>query len=506
MDKKIAIIDLGSNSLRMIIMRIYDDDSYKLMDQVKDMVRLSEGMGSDMILKPQPMERTLNALKLFKRLIKIHRVEEVYPIATAAIRNAKNQQAFLDLVKDETGLQFQIISGEKEAYYGYLGIINTLDLTEGLTIDVGGGSTEIGWIKNRRLKRSVSIPYGSMTLTEIFLHKEVIEEQAIKSLENFIRNQFKQIDWLKETRKLPVIGLGGTARTLAKINMHDIRFPLEILHNYQMTYNEVLSVYEKVNHGPKANLKDVGGISKNRIDIITAGIVPITALMEYTNSQTLTISGNGLREGVFYENYLQKTHQREILEDVLFHSITNIIKNYDMNLEHCHQVKNLALTLFDETHKLHGLSDQERKLLAVSALIHDIGIHLDYYNHHKHGFYLTLSVPLNGLSNKERVICAFLVAMHRENSFKGNWKNFNMLINHNDYKIIKKLSIFLKIAEKLDRGESSSIEKLRCNITKDTVTLLIHSSLPVALEVSGAMEFENLFRKNFKKNLCIKVL
>ncbi|KAB3536064.1 exopolyphosphatase [Alkaliphilus pronyensis] len=506
MDKKIAIIDLGSNSLRMIIMRLYEDGSYKLMDQVKDMVRLSEGMGNDMLLKPQPMERTLNALKLFKRLIKVHAVKEVYPIATAAIRNASNKLTFLNRVKAETGLQFQIISGEKEAYYGYLGIINTLDIKEGITIDIGGGSTEIGWIENRRLEKSVSIPYGSMSLTEMFLFKDAIEPQAIKSLEDFIKKQLKQVKWLKDTKDLPVIGLGGTARTLAKINKQEIKFPLVSLHNYQMTYKEVLSVYKKVNHGPKADLKEVAGISKNRIDIITAGIVPIKLLMEHIDSQRLIISGSGLREGVFYENYLQETQKGEILEDVLFHSIDNILKNYDMNLKHCHQVKNLAMALFDETQELHGLSHNERKLLEVSALLHDIGMHLDYYNHHKHGFYLTLNVPLNGLRNKEKVMCAFLVAMHRENSFKENWEDFNMLIDKDDYKIIKKLSVFLKIAEKLDRGESSSVEKLSCSINKDSFNLLIKSSIPVALEVSGAMEYQNLFKKIYKKNLTIEVL
>ncbi|AKL93799.1 guanosine-5'-triphosphate,3'-diphosphate pyrophosphatase GppA [Clostridium aceticum] len=504
MNKKLAIIDLGSNSVRMIIMKIYEDASYKMIEQVKEMVRLSEGMGEERTLKALPMERTLNALKLFKRLIDVHKVDEVFPIATAAVRIARNRELFLEKVQKETGFVFDVISGEEEAYYGYMGVVNTIKFTDALMIDIGGGSTELAWIENKKLKKAVSLPYGAVTLTEMFLPKEIIESSAVKHLESFMKKQFDKVPWLKEVQGLPVVGLGGAIRTLAKVNKHMISFPLVSLHNYQITFQEVSTIYEKINHGTKADVKRIPGVKKERGDILTAGLVPIMSLMEHTEAKQLIISGNGLREGVFYKKYLDITDQNHLIADVLFHSIENLLANYDMNKKHCYHVKDLALALFDETKELHHLGQEERRLLTASALLHDIGMYIDYYNHHKHGFYLVLNSVLNGLRNRERLMCAFIVSSHREMKFREDWKNYTMLIDKNDYDIIRKLTVFLQMAEKLDRGGYGSVKDLYCTITHDKVKVRLQADHPVDLEISGAMKFEKCFEKIFHKSLDIQ--
>jgi exopolyphosphatase/guanosine-5'-triphosphate,3'-diphosphate pyrophosphatase len=503
MNKKLAIIDLGSNSVRMIIMKVYEDASYKMIEQAKEMVRLSEGMGEERILKPLPMERTLDTLKLFKKLINVHQVDQIFPIATAAVRIARNQEAFLEKVQQETGFSFHVITGEEEAYYGYMGVINTIKLESALMIDIGGASTELVWIENKQLKKAVSLPYGAVTLTEMFLPKDTIEASAVKTLENFIKKQFDKIPWLKEADGLPIVGLGGTIRTLAKINKHIIGFPLVSLHNYQITFQEVLAIYEKVNHGNKAAIKKIPGVKKERGDILTAGLVPIKLLMEYIRGTQLIISGNGLREGVFYKNYLAMTQQQDLVEDVLLHSIENLLINYDMNRKHCYHVKDLALALFDETKEIHRLGQEERRLLMASALLHDIGMYIDYYNHHKHGFYLVLNSVLNGLRNRERLMCAFIVSNHREMKFREDWRNYTMLIDKNDHDIIRKLTIFLQIAEKLDRGGYGGVKNLYCSITPNKVKIRLQADHPVDLEISGAMKYEKCFEKIFHKGLEI---
>ncbi|MBZ4644519.1 MAG: exopolyphosphatase / guanosine-5-triphosphate,3-diphosphate pyrophosphatase [Petroclostridium sp.] len=504
MNKKFAIIDLGSNSVRMIIMKVYEDGSYKMIDQAKEMVRLSEGMGEENTLKPMAIKRTLYTLKLFKKLIEVHKVDEVFTIATAAVRNAVNQRFFLDKVKFETGFDFQVISGEDEGYYGYLGVINTIQIKDCVIIDTGGASTELVRVENRRVKNAVSLPYGAVVLTEKFLLKDVITSDSLEKLQEFMYKQLEDIKWLKEAKGLPIVGLGGSIRTLAKIDKKKAGFPLESLHNYQMSYNAVTYAYDRVTKSNLEDRKSIPGVGKERADIIAAGLAPVRCLMDYLKSDTLIISGNGLREGVFFKKYLEVCNNGdEIVSDVLRHSIENTLKNYDVNIGHSEHTEKLALSLFDQMQELHGLGEAERKILSTAALLHDIGMYVDYYNHHKHGFYLVLNSRINGLTARELVMCAFIVAMHENEDFKQDWKEYDALIDKSDYETIKKLSLFLRIAEKLDRNEYGSVEDIACYITDDSIQIMLKSSNYPELEIAAAMKSEKNFEKLFNKRLYI---
>ncbi|MDK2799380.1 MAG: exopolyphosphatase / guanosine-5-triphosphate,3-diphosphate pyrophosphatase [Clostridiales bacterium] len=508
MDQKFAIIDLGSNSIRVIIMKVYQDGSYKMLDQAKEMVRLSEKMGDENTLKPLAIQRTISALKLFKKLIEAHKVDKVITVATAAVRNAANQQFFLDKVKIETGYEFTVISGEDEGYYDYVGVINTIDIDNCVIIDTGGASTEFILVENRRMKNVVSLPYGAVVLTEKFQPKDDNGSDRCKAIqastEEFMQKQLANIPWLEQAKGLPVVGVGGAIRTLAKIDKKKIGFPLESLHNYQLSADEVTAAYDKVANTSAEDRKNIPGVSKDRADIIAAGLVPVKSLMDYLQSDKLVISGNGLREGVFFKAYLKACgYKDEIVENVLIHSIENTLKNYDANITHSYQVQKLALSLFDQLKKLHDFGDDIRKLLYASALLHDIGMYVDYYNHHKHGFYLVLNSRINGLTNKELVMCAFIVGMHENEDFKQNWKEYELLINKSDYEVIKKLSLFVRIAEKLDRNEYGSIEDVVCYITDDSVQMMVKSNNSPDLEIAAAMKNNKTFEKLFDKELYI---
>ncbi|WHH60706.1 exopolyphosphatase [Petroclostridium sp. X23] len=504
MSKKFAIIDLGSNSIRMIIMKIFDDGSYKMIDQAKEMVRLSEGMGEESTLKPMAIKRTISALKLFKKLIEVHHVDETFTIATAAVRKAANQLFFLDKVKYETGFEFEVIPGEQEGYYDYLGVINTINIDDCIIIDTGGASTELVRIENRRMKDVISLPFGAVVLTEQFSTQDVITADILQKLEEFMREQYAAVDWLHQMQGIPVVGLGGSIRTLAKIDKKKIKFPLDSLHNYRMTIGDVLAAYDRVTKVKLEDRKSIPGVGKDRADIIAAGLVPVKVLMEYLKSERLIISGNGLREGVFYKNYLIAcSKDDEIVDDVLIHSINNILDNYDVNTTHGKHVLKLALSLFDQLKELHGMGEKERMLLCAGALLHDVGMYVDYYNHHKHGFYLVLNSRINGLTNRELVMCAFIVAMHENEEFKQDWKEYNAVIDKNDYETIKKLALITRIAEKLDRDEYGSVEDIICYITEDSIQMMLKSSSTPELEIAAAMKSDKTFVKLFGKKLYI---
>ncbi|MFZ7102347.1 MAG: exopolyphosphatase [Peptococcaceae bacterium] len=506
MEKKIAIIDLGSNSVRMIIMKVYEDKTYKMIEQEKEMVRLSEGMGKDLILKAEPIQRTLNTLRLFKKLIEAHNVADanIIAVATAAVRKAGNRDIFIELVEKSTGLKLTILSGKEEAYFGYLGVINSIAVDNCLIVDIGGASTEMVWVVNRQIKESTSLPYGAVVLSETFLGKDEASPEKMQKLETFLHNRLSAVSWLKKAVKLPIIGIGGTIRTLAKIDKRKNAFPLENLHNYHLSAEEFFTIYEQIITSSLETRKKIPGLDKNRADIIAGGLALVKTLLQLQNTSQLIISGNGLREGLFYHKYLQEIHYPDrIITNVLEHSLENILKTYDIKIKHSFHVQKLALSLFDQTQSLHELGPDARKLLAAGALLHDIGTYVDYYNHHKHGFYLIQNSRIYGLRIKEILMCAFIVAMHRDLEFKKNWKTYGMLISREDYEVIKKLSLFVRIAENLDRNEFESIDRIHCTISEKTVKVELLTGNTPELELAAAMKSAKEFKKLFKKNLQV---
>ncbi len=223
--ERYAIIDLGSNSVRMNIVHINKDGSYTLLDQAKEMVRLSEDMGPEKTLKAEPMRRTVEALKLLKKLSVAYGADQVFALATAAVRIAENQDEFLNLVRDEVGFDFKILSGEEEAHYDYIGVINTIDIDNCLIVDIGGGSTELIWVENRKERAAVSLPIGSVVLTENYVNAG---KNGIENAIEAIQSLFKDVPWLKNLKGIPVVGLGGVIRTFAKVDRNQKRFTVAL--------------------------------------------------------------------------------------------------------------------------------------------------------------------------------------------------------------------------------------------------------------------------------------
>lgn len=501
--KRIAFIDLGSNSVRMNIIQINDNGSYYLMDQAKRMVRLSQGMGAEKTLKPEPIRRTVEALTLFKKLMDAYHVESVHGVATAAVRQARNQGAFLDEIRSRTAMEFEVISGHDEAYYDYLGVMNTIDAPDCLVVDIGGASTELVWVSGRQIMESISLPFGSVTLSERFVSKDPVQAD-IDRLRAFIIKEFKTVRWLRKAKGLPVLGLGGIIRTIGKIDKNRVQFPVLTIHNYQITDQEVDLVYHKVISSTIEDLKTIPGVGKSRADLMAGGIVPIKCAMELIDSKKLIISGNGLRDGLFFKRVLLAP-EGELVGDVLEHSLENLMLRYDVSLAHAKRVDILSMAMFDQLSAIHRFTDFHRKILHVAAMLHDIGMHIDYFNHHYHGFYLVMNADLNGISNRERVLSAFLVGHHRESSFREDWRKYRAVMNAKDYEEIRRLALFLKVAEKLDRSEAGLVESVDIRWDKKSVKLKLQGAADLSLEVAAVAQYGMEFQRMLKRELVIEV-
>lgn len=500
MKESIAIIDLGSNSIRMNIIGINSEGGYSIYDQASEMVRLSEGLSTDLLLKEKPIQRTINALNYFRKLLDVNKVQKVYALATAAVRMAVNQAHFLERVAMETGFYFKVLSGEQEAYYDYLGVVNSMEISDALIMDIGGGSTELIWMKNREIVRSVSLPLGSVTLSERFKSIKP-QKKRMEMAEKHINDTFKSIDWLRQLNGSPIIGLGGVIRTLGKIDRAKHGYPLENLHNYRLHEKEVQKICTQIFDAEQKKLENIQGISKRRTDIIALGLMPFKCLFEMIDSPEIRISGNGLRDGYFYEKYFTSIGKPIVVEDVLLQSKQNFMRRFGVNEKHANHVKELTLKLFDGLSEHFVFDFNDRKILSTAAMLHDIGMHIEYYDHHIHGYYLIMNGRLEGLTNAERISVAFLVGNHRVSGIKNQMNDYEGIVNKNDIQRLWKLAILLMLCEQLDRAENGAVEDLKVMMNKDSIDIVLLSSETLDLEISSANQYSDRFEKIFQKKI-----
>ncbi|MDO5585304.1 MAG: Ppx/GppA family phosphatase, partial [Dialister sp.] len=301
--ERIAIIDLGSNSIRFIIMQIGEHGAYKLIYQEKKSIRLAEGMTlTSRLLTEEAQQRALNCLAVYSHIIEVQKIKKVLAVATAAVRNAINGASFLKRVRMSTGIPMTIISGKAEAALGFSGVSHTIDQKDFLLFDLGGASVEISLVKDKKRIHSISIPIGAVTLTEMFQSSRDVNQDKIETIQRFIQNVLSKVEWFP-SEPLPVIGIGGTVRNLAKIHQRAVNYPLPKLHNYRFPVEDVFEEVRMITGKSYEERQKINGLSSERADIIIAGALVIQEILRKAKASYLTISGCGLREGLFFHYY-----------------------------------------------------------------------------------------------------------------------------------------------------------------------------------------------------------
>lgn len=307
----LVVIDLGSNSVRMQISQIDDYGGYTVMGYFREYVRLSENMGKEMTLKEEPMNRTIQALKDFKTRYTQYDNVVVKAVATAAVRGAKNQAGFLKRVKDEVGLDLQVISGSTEAYLDYVGVVNTLPVRNGIIMDCGGASTELIWVQNGACKEWVSIPIGSVVLSQNYNLADTISASDLYSAMNAAGQKISTVRWLGQVHNLPLIALGGSNRTIAKIHRREVTDEVDELpdiHGMHLPPHYIFNLVGKLIAMNKDERMKIPGLAKNRADVIVGGLIPISLVLRNLQISEVIFSNCGLRDGILFE-YLRQSRK-----------------------------------------------------------------------------------------------------------------------------------------------------------------------------------------------------
>lgn len=504
--QRIAIIDIGSNSARLVISHIYKNGAYNMVYNQKEALRLSQKVDGHNLLTEEAFTSTIDTMRSFAHMCKIYQADKTIAVATAAIRNASNGAELVDKVAQETGIQLHIISGNTEAYISYLGVINTLDVKNGIIFDLGGGSTELILFKNRKILESVSLPLGAVNTTGMFNIRNEMPANVYNDLNAFIMSRLNQYPWLKQNN-LPLIGVGGTARTVAKIIQRAKKYPATKIHNYAYPVQTFRSFFNKLRLTNLEQRKKISGLSAERSDIILAGSSIISCLLEATGAKKLITSGCGLREGLFYDYYSKSNNVPLIAKNILERSRENTLSLFDRDASHARHITRLALTMFDGWMELHKVRKNNRRLLETAALLHDIGITINFYSHARHSAYMIQNAKLFGLTHKEQIITSAIAGWHNgvsKNYFKSRF--YKEMLTESNWKLINKLSLLLALAESLDYSEMRMVHTLTPSFNKKNALLTIHAEHMPTIEMHQIQDHLSWFKKVMGVELKVEVI
>ena len=459
--KRTAVIDMGSNSFRLVVYGWEPGRYWQHVDEIREAVRVSAGMSGSGAIKGSRVKRAVQTAVVFASFCRHSGIDDVRAVATSAIRDATNQADLLEQMRDHAGLDVQVLSTEDETRYGYLAIANTTTLEDGWGLDMGGGSLQLMHIEGRRLRESGSWPLGAVRVSEEFLPGDKPSSKQVKALRKHVTKTVAGCDWLPAGGG-PFAGIGGTVRNLAAAAQKRADHPdTGGVQGFRLTRDALESLTEDLCGMPPSKRGGVPGIKPDRGDVILGGAVVLGALMDHGGFTEIEVTDAGLREGVFLERFFDD-RDPPLVEDVRRASVINLAGRYQDDLEHPHHVADLSLQLFDGL-RMAGLASalgaEERELLWAACLLHDIGTAVDYDDHHKHSRYLILNGGLPGFSPREVELISLIARYHRKGDPDAS--DLGPLARKKDDQRLALLSAIIRLAEQFERSRDQAISTVR---------------------------------------------
>jgi exopolyphosphatase/guanosine-5'-triphosphate,3'-diphosphate pyrophosphatase len=490
---RLAAIDIGTNSVHMIIVRVRPDFSFEIVDREKEMVRLGAGGLDGKKLTPEAITAALQALKKFARLAESHQVDEILAVATSATREAENGGAFLKAIERRTGIRARIITGTEEARLIHLAAVYGVDTPKpSVVIDIGGGSVEITRGTGSQVDAARSFKIGVIRLTERFVDSDPISSRDERKMTKFIREEVNRyLDSIVELGFDRVIGTSGTILSLGTVataldrnsvpqGVRNLRVPAKSLRRLRKTAVE-MDLEERM-HLP--------GLDPRRADLMVAGAILLDTLLKRLEAEEITLCDLALREGVLLDYiHAHRKHIRRVdsVPDVRRRSVIELAERCAWEAEHSRQVAAIALTLFDYTKRVHDLGDREREWLEYAGLLHDIGNHISYGKHHRHSYYLVKNGDLRGFEPEEINIIALLTRYHRRATPKREHIGVENL-SKGELRTVQILSAFLRLAETLDRSRHGVIRGIEARERMGEIRIKVQAVGDAELEVWAAQK------------------
>jgi len=503
-EHRTAVIDLGSNSFRLVVFTA-TDGWWKRTDEIYEAVRIGEGLDASGELGAEPTARALNAIEVFAHFCRAQGIDafSTEAVATSAIRDAANGKEFVERVCSEVGLDVHVLSKEEEAYFGFLAAVNSTTVVDGAVLDLGGGSLQLMEVKGRHDGRLGSWPLGAVRMTEHFLpDPDEAPKKARKALRDHVMTLLEEdAEWLQRTGRR-LVGIGGTMRNLAAAAQSEAGKPSIGVQGFRIKQGRLDGLIEKLASMPASERSSIKGIKYARADLILAGAIVVQSVMEFGGFDAIEVTEAGLREGIFFSAYLDG--DPPLFDDVRRSSVLNLAARYHVDPAHTQHVAKLATELFDQLAEagLHPGDQRERELLVAACVLHDIGMSVDYDDHHKHSRYLILNAGLAGFEPREVALIAQAARYHR----KGvpDFGELAPLAKDGDQERLDRLATLLRLAEDLERSRDQSVRAANVAADNGTVSLLLESDGAASVERWAVEREVDLFDRAFHRKLKVE--
>jgi len=501
----VAVIDLGSNSWRLVVFTYVPGSWWKLTDELYETVRIGEGLGATGRLSDEAIERGLETLAVFARFCRAHKLgdDQVLAIATSAIRDASNRDEFLRRAREASGLKIEVLSAIDEARYGYVAAVNTTTLTDGVAVDLGGGSVQLVLVADRHARAMESFPLGAVRLTERFLTGSgPAKKKELQRVRGHVRDSLSGLGWLAGGSRL--VGLGGAVRNLAVAAQRAAGQPDLGVQGFLIARAVMSELVETLAALPASERGTVPGIKPGRGDIILAAAVTLETVIELGGFDGIEATEAGLREGVFLGRTLLADGEPRF-ENVRTAAVRNLAIQYEDDLAHAEHVAKLSMQMQDSlvAGGVFKPGPGERELLWAAAMLHDVGMTISYGDHHKHSQYLIVSADLPGFDPRERALIAQISRYHRKGAAKlGEMAG---LSRDGDDDLLDRCSLILRLAEHLERGRDQSVREVRLYANGDDVDLHLEADGDLTLPRWSVDRYgdDEAFQRVFGRHLLI---
>ena len=471
MDQKIiAVIDAGSNSVRLLVARALSESAFEVVDEERFDARLGGGPDAS-ILAPEAMERGVNALRMVAQVAHSHGASEIVAVGTEALRRATNAPAFIERIRAETGLELRVLSSREEALASFLGVMNSSLTRDGTILDIGGGSVELIRVRDREFLSSTSAPLGALYARNQYLPKDPPSSREQRALRKAVRAAFDA------GPAVEIAGVGGAIRNIARIIRQRGGYPLRRLHGLVIERREIARLTAALVRVPTEERRRIPGVSAGRADVLHAVAIVVDEVMEISGAARLHVSGQGLREGLVWQ---QIRPASPVIPDVREASVMGLARANGIDALAAEPVANAAATLFEGTKSLHRLAAADLDLLLHGARLAGVGLHVDYYNRDRHAEYLVHSGDLHGFSHREIVLLGMLVRCADGGSPDAG--PYRALISPDDPRRIAVLAALLGAARAIRRRVPSPVLSVQVEPGRRALAITLLAESPIDAE------------------------
>ena len=499
---RLAAIDVGTNTIRLTVAEVQDDDTYRILDEEREMVRLGERLDQTGRLSEAAIGRALSALGKMKAIADGFRITELRAIATSAVREAANGHSFIREVWRQHKVRIDVISGEEEAQLAFRTASRHFDFQGRSTavVDIGGGSVEVILSAGTAIDHVYSFPLGAVRVTERLVRSDPLKPKHWRQMKDEIDRGIRELIRQPHHRAEIMIGSGGTFTALAHMSKWQREERHGSVQGYALTPAEIIHLLRRLRETPLEARREIPGLSPDRADIIVAGASVISRLVRALGTQQIMVNERGIRDGLLLQMIAElpgrSTATQLPLPGNRIEWARHFARKAHSNERHCDHVATLALQIFDGVKSRAKLPGPSRDLLQAAAILHDVGYLISHSKHHKHAYHLIMHGDLPGFSPPEVELIANVVRYHRRAFPRKRHENLAYL-SSSDRRLIAKLSGILRIAEGLDRTHSQSVTGVKVRALPGRMRLSLEAKSFPEIEAADANRKADLFRKAF---------